>query len=622
MKDNYSFSLVTDIYERNNDHILRYFPDIKIKYKEDSINFAGTNISYDDLSKVRVLYDENKNFIIEPYIFATDKTANGKTLDYMGIYAIGVIEVLFLVLLKEPKMINEFVDEFNNILNIFDTYDDIQMTYSKINLSNKKSKVSKHYLEPFNILFAMKSDYSNMGYAITKHYISILSIIWLQDKRKFWQVFFEIINFSKPLYAIILESIIEEEIMEDLINEYSKKGIEIDKIVSQGSIISNWLNKDIDLDFNKIEYQMPKTNNTKYITNCRGLSINLALKFYLQLFAKYGHMNSKEQPLFDYTNPRYVDYLDNTINNCIGNDSCSKVLRGLKIDTCSTIDFRGAYVWNVENIKYNYEIGNKRTTRDYYEDYVLFLKAQLHLKPTEAPEFCNNDIWVNYVNLDTLRNAIGYILYCCSEDILAVNVDDLMEYANNMKTYVKQMEREFNKVKTKLADIENNYISIEQYNKLVEELNQKNTILESKTNIIEQLNKENKELNAYIENIYGTDDDDTEEIELEVSINDMITVLNDFKFCMIGGRMELLSKLEEYGWTNIIQFDHRNTSKLFGSVTKADFYVINTKFISHTLVATVEKNVDIKDVMLYYNGTNTKQLIKACYDYVQKFFTT
>ena len=144
-----------------------------------------------------------------------------------------------------------------------------------------------------------------------------------------------------------------------------------------------------------------------------------------------------------------------------------------------------------------------------------------------------------------------------------------------------------------------------------------NEIINTKNETIDDLVNKNKELNKTLSDIYD-DDFEIEEDELQVPIEEMVLFLNEFKIVLIGGRWELPAKLNEYGWTNISQLDKDNLCTGVDVAKYADFTVINTRFVSHTIVHKVESVTD-SDTRMSYNGTNPEKLIIAMYDFVKKF---
>lgn len=104
----------------------------------------------------------------------------------------------------------------------------------------------------------------------------------------------------------------------------------------------------------------------------------------------------------------------------------------------------------------------------------------------------------------------------------------------------------------------------------------------------------------------------------DIPLEDMIDFLNGFKFTMVGGRDELLSKLKEIGWTNVAQISSESASN---TAMQSDFFCINTRFISHKIVRLVESDyASQRDQMFYYNGTNIQLLVQVCYDFVTAWF--
>ena len=82
--------------------------------------------------------------------------------------------------------------------------------------------------------------------------------------------------------------------------------------------------------------------------------------------------------------------------------------------------------------------------------------------------------------------------------------------------------------------------------------------------------------------------------------------------------MELPSKLEELGFTNFIQIDHRRA--VSSTPVACDFFCINTQFISHKLVKSVQESYqNMTSQMFYYNGTNVDYLIRTAYDFISNW---
>ena len=623
MKDNTPFILVTDEYEQNNQKILSEFPDLKIKFR-DELCLTGKRYNYDDLSKVKVAYKDT-DFIIEPLIFTTDKTKDvTHSLDYAGVYTIGVAEILFLVILKDTGVIGEILNNlYNSSLNIWEDYSEVIKTLYKISPSYE-NEYNKQYFEMLQISLAMRTDYTLDGYSIILQLINILLIIWFTDKRKYWQIWFEIMNFCKPFLLSILKEEIIEEHKEIIISEFGisdNKSIEekIDLLLNFYNSIDYWI-KPTDVYFNKFEYTVPTINNTRHITCCRGIAIHLSVKLYLEFLSNFGYMRSNEPPRFNYKDVRYINYLDKIIKNCIGNDIQSKVLKGININKPYLLEGSGYYLYSEKQITNKYNISNCDMPKDLYENFVLFMKANFNKIPN-GDYFHTGNHFMQYCSFHSLCGAIGFILYS-GKNLFLVDTSKFVRKIESLEQEKAKLKNENDKIKKSIMEIKNTTVHIDEISSLQEEVKKLQQLVESKTNIIENLTIKNKELSNLFTNIFDEDSITDEEIEeSQVSQEEMIQTLNSFNFTFIGGRNELLQKLSDLSWTNIVQYGKDDIAKLSGSTSQSDFYVVNTKFISHSLFHKVESVDNISnDVIIYYNGTNVDKLIYTCYEFIQNYF--
>lgn len=588
-------NLSTYEYEQNNKDFLKLFPKLRVKFR-DQLCVIGHKYDYVELSKVSI----NENLKMTPSIFNNSEFTH--ELDCIGIYSIGVMEIMYMTLIKDSSLLTYAIENLYKVLDIFDDYRDVSNTLHQLCL-NEKNEINNNYYEAFILAFTMKTNYNREGYNMIKDYMNIMMIIWLRNKALFWQIFFEIMDFCTPIMSILLEKPIWEE--------FSKTHEDIAiRTVSK----TDWLDEN-DLTFSKIEYILPKSDITKYITDCRGLAIFLTLKFYLQFLSNYGEMNSKIEPYFDYKNNCYINYIDTMINNCIGNDDISIALNGKYLDERPQFGINGSLVFHANNINSN------KLVRLFFENVILFNKAyDYNINDIDIKNFASKDISMNYFTLDSLTQSIGNILYY-SKDLYGNATKQLESQINKLEQENNKILKENSILKEKIKTLSNNIKdeNVEELQSLQSELDQCKELLESKQNIINNLVQKNKELTAYINNIY-IEEDIEDEFEEDISIKEMINYINDFKFTLIGGRMDLVQKLNDIGWTNVIQFDNRNKSKLSGNIPISDFYVINTKFNSHKLVEKVESLDDLTETLIYYNGTNIDKLVYICYQFVKNFF--
>lgn len=557
-------------------------PGLKIKFREEYLSINGYRHDYTNLSKVAVKAT-NDNFRATPYIFSKEEDA--KIVDYIGLYTIGIIELLFLSNCDDPnstlgllKVLGSGTD------NVFKNNDDVETLFE---LLDKVGTTTTEYTEPLSLYFMMRTDYNRLGRQGLISFIDVLTIIWLHNKKLYWQLFFDILDFCSPIMLTLFDDYV---------------------IMPKNMIKASqpWLNKDKDLRFQAIEYSLPSTEKIRKITDCRGLSIMMVLNLYYRLVYNYGY-NQESNPLIDHHDERIIIDIDKRINNCIGNDDQFRALKGIGLD--NTIKFN---VFNIiDYSKTNtctFVLHNYKMTRGYYEEYLL--------QYPNDPEISHiADVNIHYSNIYNLFRAIGQLWFGSITD----NIDKNQDKLEKLNKEISKLNNEIDRYRGMVKETEERYKNKEneEIEQLKAELAKANELINSKNETIDDLVNKNKELNKTLSDIYD-DDFEIEEDELQVPIEEMVLFLNEFKIVLIGGRWELPAKLNEYGWTNISQLDKDNLCTGVDVAKYADFTVINTRFVSHTIVHKVESVTD-SDTRMSYNGTNPEKLIVAMYDFVKKF---
>lgn len=593
-------NLYTDEYERDNIEILENFPAIKIKFR-DTLQVSGAKFNYLDISKVYIKeapQDEQKRPFVTPAIFSNkDDTIN--TVDYIGVYSIGMLELLYLVMCRTEHNLETFHNSFSTLINnVFKDYSDIEKVLKILNNPTDFLEQTK----ALNIFYNLRTGYSRKGYKKFMKYANNLMIIWLVNPKLYWEIFFEIMDFCKPFLLVLLETSIN-----DYLNENGKElSIYLDH---------SWLEDKYDLDLTAIKYSVPNSKNSKKITNCRGTAIYSCISLYYGFLCAYGYDIIKE-PILKHDNSKVIAFIMANLTLSFGDDNQKKVLMGESIDTDPKFDLTNTIINNLKDLKYNFNT-NQSMLRSKWEELVLFYMA--YTRSNEKIILASEDINMHYANKDTILSAIGDIILN-SPDMVSVDTTSFENQIKNLMLDNSRLSKDVEKYKQKIQSANQSLINNEEIDKLKLEIENLKTIIESKSDIIEQLTSENKELNSFISNNIYTDEElDNQSEDDTITLEEMIIYINDFKFTMIGGRFELLPKLDEYGWTNVDQFDYTNKNIAINSIKNSDFYVVNTKFISHKIVRQVESVIEDDSTLMYYNGTNPEKLIKACYEFAKSF---
>lgn len=583
--------------------ILNRLPNIKINFR-NQFCVSGKKYLYEDISKVKVTTKDKFN--ICPAILC-EVNNNDTIIDYAGIYSIGLLELLYLSFYSDNEHIcADKITDFNQMLldamsqiPLFNDYIEVENIHKII--SDFGDKGSKNN-PAMNLYFMMRTHYNKIGHTALLRLVDHLMIIYLKDKSIYWKIFFDIFEFCKPISIDIFRPIID----------FDKFNIKI---------YNDFIDSNVDLNFNAIEYESPNTKRKMTITNCRSFCMLAVMSFYYKLAYKFG-FNPNTKNLIDHKDDNIINYLDEKIISCLGRDNQYRAIKGLHLDEPINFDISCLLNYNHEEIEYNLD-NNINAKKDYYEEMILFQK-KYNLKELVI----KTDINVRYSNIYNLFGALSELVYVSSANTidsiqildkvkdLFIQAKIIMNDNEKLTEENKKYEQQLQEQKTKY---ENKYNT--DINKLSKELEELKQLLQSKNDTINDLVNKNKELNQSLSNIYADDNiediDDT--IECETSISDMISQLNDFNIVFIGGRYELLSKLNEYGWTNIRQLSSLDVSTGVVSIAAhADFCIINTRFISHALVYKIESITDPKRRMSY-SGTNLDKLINCTYDFVMRY---
>lgn len=679
------FKLITAEYANDNKEILCNLPVFHPKYKEQ-LCVGSHKYSYDDLSKVYVDFRENLHDII-PKCTAKSIDETVVELDFAPLYIIGMLEMLYLTTVEDNKGVSAIVSRFTHCLNIYDTYEELTEVMRTFNDTENHEEERKL----LNLLITMRKSYQSIGHGVLLDLVPSVFLIWYKDKKKFWQMFFEVMQFCLPIFPKLLEPVYKNEQADKfdaLLNEALKIQNSIHKIqgnfpfdikisISEASglqsvqryvnecisfftnalsyIKKNKRNKDmpkkvvsstiksfdralkmcerlkcdldllygIDLEWmpseavkcRAIQYTVPETEPKQKhkITDCRGISIYLCVLLFLRLLND-NHAESESQSyFFDYWDIDYSYYARDVISDCIGDDLQAEVLSGKILGEQFHRSIRGSVAY--KHIP-SYTISDSRIRRDYFEDNLLF-RRMYKLSDRYSIAQVDRDVNVSYVDPAEIHKAFGYILLC-SPELAKIDVKEYETQIDALKARLEKSDRILSEERQKVKELQGNSLLVSDYESKIKTLEK---ALSNKTDIISKLTEENKQLNADLANIYSDDetvDSDSDNLETQVSLETAIDYLNNFSFLLIGGRLDIVGKLKDLGISEVCREDNPNKIVQTGGGVLADFVVVNTKFVSHKAVRAMEKFYS-KDIVIYYNGTNTESLVMACYDFAKKY---
>lgn len=576
-------------------------PIIKVKFR-DNLCLYGKKLPYEDFTKFVV---RDGKYL--PLFYVKDVHKDDLIIDMHPLISIGAIELLALDANLGDLSIRDFCRSVSGE-NLIDTKDKLKMVENAV--SDKGIYENSNELL---ILSAMRSDYVTCSFTTMGTGINLLTCAYLSDKKLYAKAIMDLVKFSHKYSRVFTGGEIGMRSFTTLDVRMLSAGL-------NGGIPKSSLNP------KRIGYTIPGMSKKHYISSCRGLGIYAFLILAACIWEKFSEPVSKSLASSDAITQGYKDQLQSCFKGCLGDDFIGSyyktgVFNIKKYDktTALPIILQNHVPMNPTSV-YKLEDGSK-VVRDAYENDILFKKAH-RVAYRGVDGFIYRNSGTYYTDLDDL-------LGCAYRCFLAYGDDGSEDEKRWLKAHGKRLSEEYdqrlksasNRLQERYkGEIETLKESHQKYcesaDKKVEELS---NIIASKSDIISKLTAELKEMHEKFDSYYCEGDESESVLEDGVvSLEEMVAYLNEFKLTMIGGRIDILQKLQEYGCTGVVQVDSETALK--GTTQNTDFFCINTQFVAHKVIRLVESRYKCqKDQMFYFNGTNTEALIKSAYDFIKKW---
>lgn len=187
--------------------------------------------------------------------------------------------------------------------------------------------------------------------------------------------------------------------------------------------------------------------------------------------------------------------------------------------------------------------------------------------------------------------------------------DTNKQLKNDMKVLKEQLDS-MSKMSTSVSKEEHQTLKSD-YEKLLSNFE----ILESKYKELEcNYNSTVSDLDSLLDSLQVSE----EKENIGVSLQEVCDFLNGYKVCIIGGRLDLASRLNDLGLYNFVQVSEMGDINRLNGI---DFSVSMTSFMSHKMYHGVMSKATLdKSQHMYYNGTNIEKLLFDLYEFINKFF--
>mgnify|MGYP004666836965 CR=1 FL=1 len=604
------------------------------------LQIKGQRIPFSDLTDfihVDNLFGPVFSFCCDEKDFE-DSRKSPKRIDMTPFICVGLCELLAVEIMKENDL-DSFNDEINRL------FQDVSCTvhdYKQIRefLFNETGDESKDRCNPLTIPLSMTSSYVDYRYEWIREYSAKLFVISLVSQKDFVTI---LLKCFERLYLTTMPFYL------GLYGDSKSK----DRYGFMSCLYRSLTDRG--LTFKKIGYTADDKKH--YISDCRGISIYSAsilifgfnelfaekrntFKHGMSAFLKSSNTNTKQKETdTDEPDDESTEHpirrtgeglfgLTQVLLKCIGDDFIGRYLKNGRFRLRNT---------SIEHFYYSY--GHLRMTntgsstingilREQYENEIVFRKAFEVQNTTHYDKLCKDDTCIHYFTMPYLMAALESL----------VNVDEFVSMdayerlGRTKDAEIRQLMNENARLakNNRSSEMDIDFTSTDTYHKMNDQIEaQAKRIKEleyqlvRKTTMTESLTTELNDMKTRFQNMFLEDTADESLLETDngltedVSIEDMVDYLNNFRLIMIGGRPDLAVRMKELGWDNFMQLDRENTNMVTG---KADFFCINTKFTAHKVVRLVESSYSAqKDQIFYYNGTNVIGLLRVCYKFVKNW---
>lgn len=460
-------------------------------------------------------------------------------------------------------------------------------------------------------MFQLKQKRYSPHIDTVKRLVNVLDYIYLTNAEMYCNILFDVMTVSylfAPVYCC------ERDKLGYVISD--ENGVRVAKGLESGISVTM-------KDFGTTSYKAPNGDRVE-ITDGTGVGIYAYMILFGTLCRDLGEFKQADFNFFR-DDIGTLEMAQKMFKSCLGNDFVGNYIR-MKCGKYVPKDRLSLFNFSETNFEGKIEHKGAKYTCKEYEDYILF-KRCYKMQPV-AKKYFKRVCSMHYVTYNTLLGVLGERIISDATDTVLITKNEHQKLLDASKLNKELEERLRGRDDISCLKRENN--SLKDTNKALKQVNThlSDDIVSLKYSLSEKSNKIDNlqaELAIYKEKFGRLFDDSIEDEvaiteETGVSLEEMVSFLNDFKIAIVGGRNNLMGYLAEKGLKNIVQLNEEQCHTGSQTTIQCDFFCIQTKFIGHKIIRNVEsKYPKQKGEMFYYNGTNADSLIRVCYHFITKW---
>ena len=582
------------------------FPVMKFKLK-DTFKGGGKSIPYSDLSKCIVIPKDDTYDFVPKFAYESKYMGEGVEVDITPFLAVGAMEIFNILYSQNQASVGywaEFLSELSDSLHnpTWDVF--VKMLFVP-------NRYDKH--EWFGAFSRMKSPCTFEGYSTIKDMVNVLLVVSDFAPQLFYDALLDMARVSFSYGSIF------SKFHENYISVTFDPDAKANKIRSAKKGETQVWDRFTQVGAVKVKHKL-LGEKPVLVTDSRGASIYMYLIWVAYMFQLCGNFSKNDYDVRTVDKEAVVDFNERLVK-CLGEDAVSRYLtKGKQVSVSSNNVIWKKGLQLAEGVSYTTE-DKKQYFRDDIIDHELFKRAyKVRFKGNEPDEshIYDYEVNMNYASMTSLGNGVGYCVNMFSDINFTEFNDQLNKVIHENERLRNQLETIEEKNKKSADESKSSYEdAIVEKDKRIAELEQALAVKSDNFNkLYEEYESYQSEMNDMLSQI-----DDIEELVDEVEdvpIEEMIDFLNDYKFAMIGGHVNMHKKLKELGLTNTVYIEDIN--RVVSGVQSVDFVCLFTKLCSHKHVRAAQSMyTDMTDRLIYINQQNTDIVIKICYSFVKKW---
>lgn len=603
------FTFAKGFYEEGNLRMDKLVPRLQVKLREE-LCLKGRKIPYDDFSKF-----VKRGSSYTPLVCCSSTEKDDIVLDLSPVISVGIAELLTMVSYEDDVVDLKYIGWLNELEFASDWY-------SMLETAGKLFDVTADINSHLALTETLRSGLIDFRFPTVRRIYASLQALKTINPKSYCVAVIEAMRVCYAAITLFMNK--------DAVFKHNRVGYISHAQYTWEGRIKTYLSR-----FGAVEYTPEGQTRTRRITDGRGVGIGLFGMFMFDLFNKFADA-SGVAPVVPISDPTSRNNLENVFLMSLGDDFVGRYLRNgsCRVMSCSNTIVAMGNEANFLTLDCNNdaELNGITVGRGFVEGHILWKHA------TGVKEFETTGVLppvdVSYgTRVDIVHACLDFVY---SDRGMRMNtaiakaqsgelIDAVLRRVDanaTLERYRQEIEQSASSViqEAQRAVIEKD----EETESLRVALASANSSLAEKQRIIDELRAEVQSLRMKVRSTYSEEEFEAHAEEEEVAVSDvsteeMLAFVNQFRIVVLGGYDTMQQRLEEAGFTNLYFLQSERV--LNNTKASGDFFCICTKFVSHKLAFGAETHYsDQLDSFFYFNGTNTDLFLRTCYDFIHGWF--